>query len=566
MKPVITLLPLDDRPVNYDYPKYLARAAGCDLQLPPREWLGNPWRPSQHARLVEWLVDSSASTDALILAVDTLAYGGLIPSRTSRESLSSVMQRLSNLRQIKETRPELPILGFSVIQRISRHNSSEEEKEYWATYGSAIFRLSFLEHKTELGQTSAEETAERETLRRSIPDEVYEDYREGRNRNHAVNLTMLDWLAEGVFDYLLLPQDDTAEYGWNIAQARELQEKIRKSGLSDRAITYPGADEIGCLLLASLLCRQAGFQLRVWPRYSCVHSPGLITAYEDRPIHELMKAHLAPLDGLIADSPHEADLILFVNAPAHTQGEGSYQWLVWQEKDTPRQSLPETVNTYLDQAARDPLFTNTRREMETPDRNPEEFVRALSMELATDRPVAIADVAYANGSDLILGGLLLQNLDITRLYAYGGWNTAGNSLGSVLAQAIIRLYALKSDQSHDQTQAHLEFLFMRFLDDYYYQARERTRALLEDLPALGLSLNSEHITDPHIAEQLDTCIKKRITQSAKELEHIFKRWGQIRQAKVTGIHLPWQRLFEVGFDITIELKQENRSTSGMQGK
>ena len=28
MKPVMVLLPLDDRPVNYDYPSYLARLAG----------------------------------------------------------------------------------------------------------------------------------------------------------------------------------------------------------------------------------------------------------------------------------------------------------------------------------------------------------------------------------------------------------------------------------------------------------------------------------------------------------------------------------------------------------
>lgn len=329
-------------------------------------------------------------------------------------------------------------------------------------------------------------------------------------------------------------------------------------------ITYPGADEISCLLLASLLCRQSGFQPRVWPRYSCVHSPEIITSYEDRPIHELIKAHLAPLDGVIANSPEEADLILFVNAPAHIQGEGLYQWLVWQGLDSHRQGLPESVSTYLDQAVRDPVFRNTRWEMETPDRSPEEFTRALSMDLAAGRPVAIADVAYANGSDLILGSLLLQNPEITRLYAYGGWNTAGNTLGTVLAQAVIRSLALNADNSSEQTQAHFEFLFLRFLEDYYYQARERTLALLEDLPKLGLSLNSEHIIDPQVAAQLDACIQKRITQAAKELEQVFQRSGCIHQVQVNDIHLPWQRLFEVGFTITIELKQENHSNSCKQ--
>ena len=31
---------------------------------------------------------------------------------------------------------------------------------------------------------------------------------------------MLDLVKSGVIDYLLLPQDDTADYGWNIAEAR----------------------------------------------------------------------------------------------------------------------------------------------------------------------------------------------------------------------------------------------------------------------------------------------------------------------------------------------------------
>ena len=81
----VAVLPLDDRPVNYDYPRYLARAAGLEILLPPREWLGNPWRTSRHADLVNWLVHTAPQADGLVVAVDTLAYGGLIPSRTSSE-------------------------------------------------------------------------------------------------------------------------------------------------------------------------------------------------------------------------------------------------------------------------------------------------------------------------------------------------------------------------------------------------------------------------------------------------------------------------------------------------
>ena len=93
-------------------------------------------------------------------------------------------------------------------------------------------------------------------MRAEIPDEVYDDHRRGRARNHAVNRAMIEWLGEGVFDYLVVPQDDTADYGWNIAEARSLQALIRAKGLAGRTITYPGADEIGCL--ARPLCLPEG--------------------------------------------------------------------------------------------------------------------------------------------------------------------------------------------------------------------------------------------------------------------------------------------------------------------
>ncbi len=398
MKPTLALLPMDDRPVNYDYPGYLARIAGYDLNLPPREWLGNPWRASQHAKLVDWLAQIATSADGLIVSVDTLAYGGLIPSRTSREPLQQVLERLAILRRIKQERPHLPILASSVIQRISRHNSSEEEMDYWAIYGSRMFRLSNLEHKMELGDAAPEEISEIEVLLDQIPGEVVLDYKAGRQRNHAVNREMLEWLAQGIFDYLILPQDDTAPYGWNIAEARALQAKICRDGLGEKAITYPGADEIGCLLLASFHCRRSGFQPRIWPRYSSIHSAQVITSYEDRPIHELLKAHLAPLGGSLAVSPDQADLYLFINAPAHAQGEGMFQWIVQQGLDPQLPELQEPVRTYLENVMQEPVFRNTRREMETPQRSPEEFARALWSELAAGRQVALADVALCQRS------------------------------------------------------------------------------------------------------------------------------------------------------------------------
>ena len=548
----LACLPLDDRPVNYDYPHELAAMAGFEIELPRREWLGNPWRSSRHSDLVDWLEEAAARSDALLVALDTLGYGGLIPSRTSSESAEQVLERLSIMKKLKARQPGLLILAFNVILRISRANSAEEEKPYWAEFGSRMFRLSTLEHKSGLGEADAAETAECDALRAQIPDFIYEDYLQGRKRNHAVNRAMLDWLAEGVFDYLLLPQDDTADYGWNIGEARALQSSIRLRGLSDRAITYPGADETASLLLARLACKKASFAPHIWPRYSSQASAQVITAYEDRPMHELIKAHLAPLGGSLAGSPEQADLALFVNAPAVSQGAADLQRLIAQELLDPTFQVPIPKDDY---------YRLTRREMTTPRRSVEEFVRALQVTLDSGLPVALADVAFVNGADLLLGQRLMQTAlpapvpqvqVAPRLLAYAGWNTAGNTLGTVLAQAVLRLLMLQHNPSPTQTAAQTAFLFRRYLDDYYYQAVERTQLMYEDLPALGLAPSMERLPADKL-EAVEARLRTRLTAAAGELRDCFVKAGLVRDISISNIHLPWQRLFEIGFDVQVEL-------------
>ena len=406
-----------------------------------------------------------------------------------------------------------------------------------------MFRLSTLEHKSSLGEAGHVEQIERAELRAQIPDSVYNDYLQGRKRNHAVNRTMLDWLEEGVFDYLLLPQDDTADYGWNIAEARSLQSIIRLRGLSDRAITYPGADETASLLLARIACQRAGYSPRVWPRYSSIFSSRTVTAYEDRPIHELLKAHLSPLNGMLAGSPEQADLLLFLNAPAESQGAAELQELIARELNDPSFQIPVVI---------DNLYRLTRREMTTPRRSVEEFVRAIQAALDEGLPVALADVAFVNGADLLLGRQLMQTGLAPHLLAYAGWNTAGNTLGTTLAHSVLHLLMMKGDPTPGQQAAHLAFLFRRYLDDYFYQAVERTRILYDDLPALGLAPTMERLPEDKL-RAVQMRLQTRLSAAARELRDQFVQAGLVRDVQISNIALPWQRLFEISFDIHVEL-------------
>ena len=547
----LALLPLDDRPVNYDQPWWLARAAGIDLVRPPREWLGSPLHQATQDRLADWLRDETSSADGFVVAVDTLAYGGLIPSRRSTTPVSEVANALEPLRSIRVARPSAPVFAFSVLMRVNRSNSAEEEKPYWATHGASMFRLSYLDDKSSRGDAGPAEAADRDELANSVPAEIVADYRDGRARNHAINRLVVQWAAEGVVDYALIGQDDTAPYGWNIAEARALRQLIDELELTDRASVYPGADELASLLVAAYACRNAGFRPRVWSRYSGPDGPSVVTSYEDRPLQDLVKAHIGPLGGTVAATSDEADLILAVNAPDKAQAEAWLQLAVRQPELLPAQQAGS-----IDPGS----LRAVRQEMQSVHRDLAELASAVARDIEAGRDVAIVDVAFVNGADLAFVDPLLAEVPIARLAAYAGWNTAGNSLGSALAQGTVRAMARRDTQPVDAVAAHLGLLFIHLLDDYAFQGLVRTELLLEDFAALGLPPTFERVPArllPEIEERLRRRLVPHVQSLGRKLAEEDVPNGsaacRVVSASIEPPTLPWQRAFEVAITPRIEL-------------
>ena len=126
--PTVVILPLDDRSVNYECLQLLGEAAGLRVVLPPKAWLGTPWRVGDMVKLHDWLLGQAPHADALIVAVDTLGYGGLVNSRRATDSTETVLARLACLRDIKQAQPQTTLLAFNVLMRITRGNDAEEER------------------------------------------------------------------------------------------------------------------------------------------------------------------------------------------------------------------------------------------------------------------------------------------------------------------------------------------------------------------------------------------------------------------------------------------------------
>ena len=132
----VFLIPLDARPVCYDLPRRLALSAGLELSMPSPKLLGQLKQPANFKTLDRWIKNHLFENDPVIVALDTIAYGGLIASRVNAEPLEKLQDRVDKFfSQVKAS----SLFGFSSILRIPAYNNDEEEPDYWAQYGKALY-------------------------------------------------------------------------------------------------------------------------------------------------------------------------------------------------------------------------------------------------------------------------------------------------------------------------------------------------------------------------------------------------------------------------------------------
>jgi len=291
----IALVPIDNRPVCYTLPQITSQVDDSfELYLPEREFLGGLHKQADTDKLFEWL-ESLPEVDGMVLALDTLAYGGLIPSRRCPETFEEIKNRIVKLKEIL-IKKKCKIYAFSSIMRISNNNFNDEEKDYWSDYGREIFKYSFNTHKYGKPQSSP------------VPKAIIDDYLATRKRNFEINKIYLDWQKEGLLEVLVFSKDDCAEFGFNVQEAIELENL--------GGYTKTGADEIPLSLLSRIITGM----MKVCPVFLEPEDKNLISNYEDVSIEKSMLGQLE-LAGCKVTSEKDADILLVVNNFKNKQGE-----------------------------------------------------------------------------------------------------------------------------------------------------------------------------------------------------------------------------------------------------
>ncbi|MEM9770152.1 MAG: DUF4127 family protein [Cyanobacteria bacterium P01_D01_bin.73] len=502
-------IPLDERPCNINYPQSIAKLQRrIQLKVPPNNYLSQKKKAAPTNQLWQWLEDEIPNCDGVILSVEMLIYGGLLPSRLHKDSVETLLNRVEKIRQLKQLNPKLFILASNLIMRSPSYNSSEEEPDYYADWGASIFRWGWLTDKQNRQDLSSSEQSSLDDLTQSIPTEYLQDYRQRRLNNRRINQAVIQLVKDGIIDFLSIPQDDSAEYGFTVMDQREIYGAIASERLQHKIHVYPGADEVGCTLLSHAYVHYSQSiksPIKIYPLFSSINSEGIVPLYEDRPLGESLKAHILAAGGCLVTDPERADFVLAINTAGQMMQEA------W------------------DQSKKDITYSTCR--------NLRYFSSAIAQFIQQGKSVAIADVAFANGGEIELIEMLDKNGTLDQIIAYAGWNTNCNTLGTAIATAI---FSLGSDnQSAIKTN-----IIQHLLEDAFYQGIIRTKIIDTYLPTIGASYYDFGDRKPDISEAARVNL---IQEWKNTIQTTFKA----TPFQITHLDFPWKRMFEISLAVTL---------------
>lgn len=493
----ILYVPLDDRDCNYQFPWLLSRMTeDIELLRPPYEWMGFLKKPADRERIWSWLFEQAPQCEYAILSVDTLVYGNIIGSRIHHDSLEACGQAMDRFRLLKEKNPKLQIHAFNLAARVAAYNDSHEDPDYWQDHGYDIWRCTWLLDKQSRDGISEEEKAELAMLKSRIPAEILQDFLTRREADRFVNLTSVELVKEGIFDILTVPKDDTAEYGYAASDQLAISQKASEEQVTHRVYCYPGADEAGCVIFARLFCRIMNYQPVIYVRYSSLSGSSVVPLYEDRPLGESIKWQIFSAGGIYTESPADSTCMLAVNAPGKRQIEAAQQ-----------------------AKGRDLSSDNCT--------NPEELLRYASYYADRyKRPVGICDVTMANGCDNAFMERMRSHQTIDQIQAFGGWNTAENTNGTVIAALILASYYDSWITRPDLKKTADAFLLRSLIADWLCQSNALLQFLEDYAPAHGIDpgflKEREEETRLWFLERLNTLLEEKMDKKIKGREAFLK--------------------------------------------
>ena len=497
----IVMLPLDERPCNFDYPGMMPKT-DYTLILPPKEIMGQKKTPGDTQKIAQWLLQHVDGADAMVLALDTLVYGGIIPSRLHHLTQDELIERADLIKELRRRNPTMKLYVFGLIMRCPSYSSNDEEPDYYEECGAELHLYGRYSHLEKLGKLTEADQVDFQRVKTHVKEEYLNDYLNRRKTNLAVLMHALQYAADGTADYFIVPQDDSAVYGFTAIDQVTVREFLKSNVLHKKTAMYPSADDTGVALLAKAMADLHGVKPRIYIHYASMKGHLTVPQVEDRMVGETLKYHILSVGGIQVYSLMEADIVLAVNVGSAMLDPGD----------------PGCVTAY------------------DIERNLAEFVNYIEYALSMGKIVAIADIAWLNKADTELTALLREEDLLLKVHAYAGWNTSSNTTGTTLCQAV--LYMLGKDEAGNRS-----FLLHRYYEDIGYMAFTRQHVVQNILPGMGLDYFHADGQDGQVAAIVRDTVSTYMEAHYPALAALVD---------TVTVRQPWSRMFETDIKLTLK--------------
>lgn len=493
----IVFVPHDSRPISSRQTADVVQHVGYEIVVPPAELLGTREDLGHPEELWTWLRENMAQpgVKAAVISSDAMIYGSLVGSRKHAYAREQVLARAARFDELQAVAPKVLLYVFGSIMRTPRTGeaSGHEEPEYYRRYGADIFRYTVLRDKEEVEGLTRRERKEYDFLTRLIPQVALTDWMGRREKNYAVNEYLIDLMRRhGTFRYLTLGRDDNAPFSQTHLESRHLTAAGADLGKT-RFQTMAGIDEIALLMLTRAVNEQRREIPFVFARYNWGCGANTVPAYSDEKIGTSISDAVLAAGGMMVRAPEKADVVLMVN----TNPDG---------------------RTY---EANAPLNDGATRE------GTAYFADMVAEYVAKGYPVAVADIAFANGADNALMASLQRKGLLYKIHAYAGWNTPTNSSGFALGEGMLVRHMNGDAVDH--------LLTTRYLDDWAYQANVRNTIARQLTWLRGDGFYGS------LGTKMDAVSMRSTRMMNRFIEENLPPLAEMDAVTVT---FPWNRMFE----------------------
>lgn len=417
----ILLLPLDTRPPCKSDVVERGRLAGYEVIVPPADISDYYTNPSDTKAIESFLEEHIDEADLVLLSVDNLLYGSLLASREGGKSSAELDASLAFLHRLHEAHPRVPIEAFFILPRLAAPAAVEDydDNRHLVEYSKLVDRYAL--------QGEADDARRIAELESLITPDALALYIHRFEENERIASALINMTRDGTLSRLWIGQDDGAIHSIGNVEKRRLQERLDAARIPcEKVAILHGADELALTMLTSHELKKAGYAPRIFLDYNDPATPAAVLPYMAISMEETAREKIDLLGGEIVSSPDDADLILYLSAggPATLSS---------------RRRAAETIARYVNEG----------------------------------RPLALVDLSERfRAEETVFPFLLDQTMPLHSLASYAGWNTASNSIGTALSDAL--LYQLARARATDEATAleilreHAAILDASFIEDYYY--------------------------------------------------------------------------------------------------